>query len=269
MRLMAVALVATTMAQAMFSSVRMTALPPRTRSVAMQVAQYPYADQQSQSLGTPWFVNAFSGRACLQPGGQQVFGRYDTRLQKKTISRQQCVVKVDYRGGATVVSIGKPFTGWRAGPGTPWQWLEKGDERALFNGAQVSLDQYDPEASVLTIEDQETGGYGQMQGYGAQHGYGQQSQQQQGYVQQGNGQQGYGQQGQQQQDYGQQGYGQQGYAQQGYAQQSYGQQGQQQAYAQALPAGWVSGVDPASGHTYYYNEQTGQSQWDPPQQGFY
>mgnify|MGYP006103324093 CR=1 FL=1 len=44
----------------------------------------------------------------------------------------------------------------------------------------------------------------------------------------------------------------------------------QPGYAQqGLPAGWVMGVDENSGATYYYNEQTGQSQWDPPQQGGY
>lgn len=32
----------------------------------------------------------------------------------------------------------------------------------------------------------------------------------------------------------------------------------------ALPYGWVSGVDEQSGQIYYYNEQTGQSQWEPP-----
>merc|ERR1719327_1475023 len=44
-----------------------------------------------------------------------------------------------------------------------------------------------------------------------------------------------------------------GYGQQG----GFGQQG-------GLPAGWVSGVDQATGQTYYYNEQTGQSQWEAP-----
>ena len=29
--------------------------------------------------------------------------------------------------------------------------------------------------------------------------------------------------------------------------------------------GWVTGVDEASGETYYFNEQTGQSQWEPPE----
>lgn len=32
-----------------------------------------------------------------------------------------------------------------------------------------------------------------------------------------------------------------------------------------LPAGWVSEIDQQSGQTFYYNEQTGQSQWEPPQ----
>ena len=37
----------------------------------------------------------------------------------------------------------------------------------------------------------------------------------------------------------------------------------QQGYGN-LPAGWISGIDQTSGQTYYYNEQTGQSQWEPP-----
>jgi hypothetical protein len=53
------------------------------------------------------------------------------------------------------------------------------------------------------------------------------------------------------------------FTQQG-AQQSYAQPG----YVQDLPAGWTTGVDESSGATYYYHEQTGQSQWDPPQQGY-
>jgi hypothetical protein len=32
-----------------------------------------------------------------------------------------------------------------------------------------------------------------------------------------------------------------------------------------LPPGWVVNVDEASGDQYYYNDQTGQSQWDRPQ----
>jgi len=56
---------------------------------------------------------------------------------------------------------------------------------------------------------------------------------------------------------------QQGYDQQQVLghQQSYGRQN----YAQMLPAGWVTGLDEANGHTYYYHEPTGRSQWEPPQ----
>ena len=59
----------------------------------------------------------------------------------------------------------------------------------------------------------------------------------------------------------QQGFGQQGYGQQGYEQRGYGEQGyEDQGYAHALPTGWTAGIDEASGATYYYDEQTGQSQ---------
>jgi len=37
------------------------------------------------------------------------------------------------------------------------------------------------------------------------------------------------------------------------------------AQLQALAAGWEAQVDEASGHTYYLNDQTGESQWEPPQ----
>jgi len=46
------------------------------------------------------------------------------------------------------------------------------------------------------------------------------------------------------------------YTQEGYA--------QPQGYAQELPPGWSTGVDEASGSTYYFNEQTGESSWEPP-----
>jgi len=39
---------------------------------------------------------------------------------------------------------------------------------------------------------------------------------------------------------------------------------QQVSSAPALPPGWLQLVDPTSGHPYYVNQATGQSQWDPP-----
>ena len=50
---------------------------------------------------------------------------------------------------------------------------------------------------------------------------------------------------------------------QGDAQQTYAQQGNAQSQC-GLPAGWVAGVDEASGATYYYHAETGTSQWEPP-----
>ena len=41
---------------------------------------------------------------------------------------------------------------------------------------------------------------------------------------------------------------------------------QAEAPASALPAGWITGVDEATGAAYYYNELTGTAQWEPPQQ---
>ena len=41
--------------------------------------------------------------------------------------------------------------------------------------------------------------------------------------------------------------------------------GQQVSGQGQLPPGWITGVDPSSGQEYYYNEQTGQSSWEPPQ----
>lgn len=68
--------------------------------------------------------------------------------------------------------------------------------------------------------------------------------------------------------YAQQGYAQHNDVQQGYQQQGYQQQEfEQQAYVQDLPAGWTSGFDQSCGATYYYNEHTGQSQWEPPHVG--
>ena len=56
--------------------------------------------------------------------------------------------------------------------------------------------------------------------------------------------------------------------QSGYAQQDYAQPGDAQSL-QDLPAGWITGFDESSGRTYFYNEQTGATQWEPPRQSNY
>lgn len=42
-------------------------------------------------------------------------------------------------------------------------------------------------------------------------------------------------------------------------------QGLAEQGSSGLPPGWVAEVDASSGDTYYFNEQTGESSWDPPQ----
>lgn len=110
-------------------------------------------------------------------------------------------------------------------PGGQWNALYRGGTHLLNDGDQISLDCYDPEAAVFMCLRE--GGYAQQQ-QDQQYGYAQQ--QQGGYDQQ-----------------------QGGYQQQG--QQSQGQ----------LPYGWEQLMDQNSGHVYYSNSQTGQTQWEPPQ----
>ena len=53
--------------------------------------------------------------------------------------------------------------------------------------------------------------------------------------------------------------------QQGYGQQQGGYQQQGQQSQGQLPYGWEQLMDQNSGHVYYSNSQTGQTQWEPPQ----
>uniref|UniRef100_A0A7S2QVW0 WW domain-containing protein n=1 Tax=Triparma pacifica TaxID=91992 RepID=A0A7S2QVW0_9STRA len=67
---------------------------------------------------------------------------------------------------------------------------------------------------------------------------------------------------QQRQQYGQQQGGQ--YGQQQQQQQQQRQQPQANPTNPALPPGWIAMQDPSSGRTYYANQQTGATTWDPP-----
>ena len=110
-------------------------------------------------------------------------------------------------------------------PGGQWNALYRGGTHLLNDGDQISLDCYDPEAAVFMCLRE--GGYAQ-----------QQQDQQYGYAQQ-----------------------QQG----GYDQQQGGYQQQDQQSQRQLPYGWEQLMDQNSGHVYYSNSQTGQTQWEPPQ----
>ena len=84
-----------------------------------------------------------------------------------------------------MTSLGKPPTGWRAGQGLPWQWLRKDQAPiTLPNGAQLSLNKYDEEGAIFSLQQgqyygQQGGyvqggyGYGQQGGYQQEGGYGQ------------------------------------------------------------------------------------------------
>ena len=220
-----------------------------------QWGQYGQAQQgypQQEAYGSQgyvgqglWQVTSNKGypQYGVDKGGEQILGRYDMEEwipTKAYVSRQQCVVKVDYDGNARLVTLGKPATGWRSRNGGEWQWITNRERRILSDGDQISLDAKDPEGSVFTCQmvGQQSGYYGSD--YGQQGGAYGQPQQDYGQPQQGYGQpqQGYG---QPQQGYGQpqQGYGQpqQGYGQ-GYGepQQGYGQP--QQGYGGGYPQQW-------------------------------
>lgn len=110
-------------------------------------------------------------------------------------------------------------------PGFPWGKLNVG---------------ISPEAGGVArpkpqVQQQQQGGGGQQRGGG-------------GYLQQRVGGQGYGQQQQQVQQ----------------QQQQVQQQPQQTPANPGLPPGWLAMQDPGSGRTYYANQQTGQTTWDPP-----
>jgi hypothetical protein len=98
-------------------------------------------------------------------GEEQVLGRYDMASQNPYVSRQQCIVRTATNGTATLVSIGKKPTGWRASAGDAWLWLEKDDSRLVTHGSQVSLDVQNPEGVIFSVEQE-----GLMQPQ--QHGYG-------------------------------------------------------------------------------------------------
>ena len=191
----------------------------------------------------------------LRHGEELVLSRWNMQAPKPTVSREQCKVVVAADGTAALVSCGRGPTLWRQS-GAPWYAVSRSDTCPLSEGDQISLDCNDPEAAVLTCEVSSAA---------------QQTFDQQDYAQ----------------EYAQQGYlfvtqvdlpagwttgdnqvreSEQGYAQdyvQGDAEQTYAQQGNAQSQC-GLPAGWVAGVDEASGATYYYNAETGTSQWEPP-----
>ena len=81
---------------------------------------------------------------------EQVLGRFDMIEQSVYVSRQQCLVRVAADGTATLVSIGRPPTLFRAYGAAPW-YVRRQSEHVLSDGEQISLDVSYPESAVFTI----------------------------------------------------------------------------------------------------------------------
>jgi protein phosphatase PTC7 len=150
--------------------------PTQMRGRVIPFAQ-PGAAAQATGPHTRWVLSAQVGGAAYDSSGrttrpytigageEQVLGRYDMASQNPYVSRQQCIVRTATNGTATLVSIGKKPTGWRASAGDAWLWLEKDDSRLVTHGSQVSLDVQNPEGVIFSVEQE-----GLMQPQ--QHGYG-------------------------------------------------------------------------------------------------
>ena len=149
-------------------------------------------NMQYNSPQVTWFLCENHACFTLRNGEQHVLGRYDAehgvqatydqndpsrlRVRDKPlnpyVSRQQCVVQVATDGSASILSVGKNPTGWRAHQGAPWQWLMRNQILAITDGTQVSLDVQHPDEAVFTCW--RDGGAGvqqhpRMSGY--QHGF--------------------------------------------------------------------------------------------------
>lgn len=219
--------------QTTVSALRPVVQPARSSVVRMQYGQAGnlpagWVSGIDQASGQPYYFNEQTGQSqweapaaqgyyggaqgwtvcfnmectMLSVGEQRTYGRYDMPCQGRTetskrVSRQQFVISVGGDGAASLMSIGKPPTGWRSGPYDQWIWLSAGQSQPLTSGNQISMDKGDPESCVLDLQ----------QGGGP-------------------------------------------------ANAVYGQQ-------QNLLPGWRAVVD-QTGQSYYYNDQTGQSQWEAP-----
>ena len=119
-----------------------------------------------------WRLVPTTGVTCeytVCPGEEQVLGRYDMSYQSLYVSRKQCLVQVAPEGGtATLISLGKPPTLYRAGASAAWQclWAKQSfgfdEAHALADGDQIGLDIRDPEAVMYTVvceEERASAGY--------------------------------------------------------------------------------------------------------------
>lgn len=107
----------------------------------------------------------------LLNGDEVVLGRWNMLEQRLTVSRMQCAVKAMDDGTALLISCGRGPTLLRGySSGGQWVPLMAGQNAALSDGDQISLDCSDPETFVFTCHD---GSATLLQGgaYPQQHGH--------------------------------------------------------------------------------------------------
>ena len=102
----------------------------------------------------------------LHDGDEQSLGRFDMADPLLYVSRRQCVIHIE-DGSATLISVGKPPTLWRAHEYAPWILLRRarplGDDigfdptHELQPGEQISLDMRNPDGAVFTVTCEEAG----------------------------------------------------------------------------------------------------------------
>ena len=100
----------------------------------------------------------------VRNGEDQVLSRCNMLFKTDNVDRVQCQIKVLADGAATVIGCGnKSPTLVRSRSDGQWAPLYKGEKRALFDGDEISLDAYDPEAAVFVCTE-ETAQQGGAQG---------------------------------------------------------------------------------------------------------
>ena len=161
----------------------------------------------------------------LRNGEEQVLSRWHMKKQKLTVSRKQCQLAVAADGTATLTSTGRGPTMVRTWSGADGV---HGPWNALYKDTVHVLG--DGDQIGLDCDDPDSAVFTCHVEGDSQHLGG-------AYAQHG--------------DY-------------NYAQHDYTEDEQHGSYAQALPDGWATAVDEASGSIYYYHAQTGQSQWELP-----
>jgi len=201
------------------------------------------------------------GEYTIKCGDDHVLGRYDMLRQNAYISRVSGLVKVENDGTTHVTAMGKLAMVVRP-PGGTWSVLSMRQTHVLTDGTQISLKANEPEDAIFTVYIEDENGQRAQGGNGQQNGMQQNGMQQNGMQQNGMQQNGMQQNGMQQNGMQQNGMQQNGMQQNG---QNGMQSGQNPFGMQnGLPNGWHTSVDEGSGQTYYYNELTGQTQWEPP-----